>query len=183
MRSAFVYVMILFLITPGVAVYPISDELSASQLSSLEEYVEWVEDFSSRMKSVPVADRPSLLTVEAKALLKQLERGHPLRIRIILAIRHNASPTDLRERHPDRFDHHLAHKQLRLSWQFLLDLDLLHEGMTLEEAALILGPFQSFCTQPDMTVRWVYRSMMHVNPGLDATIRDGRVVEFKFATV
>lgn len=84
------------------------------------------------------------------------------------------------------------------AWSILMDLGVLHAGMTALAAVEILGPpmpHESPHTehhaptaqepQPafeihDGTLRWHLTSPRHVNPGLTAVIRDGKVVKFRF---
>lgn len=183
MRSAFVdgiiLIMILILAAPSAAIYTISDELTVEELSSLEEFVEWAEDYSSREQYIPDTDRPSLKTVEATALLKQLENGHPLRMRIILAVRHNASPKDLLERQIPHTTHILPDGQINLSWRILLDLGVLHDRMTLEQAVVILGSFHVYGSHTEGTAHWTYMSGDVSQPNLQATIRNRNLEHFK----
>ena len=61
------------------------------------------------------------------------------------------------------------------AWSFLLQLGVLHEGMTLEEAVKHLGePTHKWVGH----VRWYVNTPMHVNPSLDAEVKDGRIVKF-----
>ncbi|MCZ6835187.1 MAG: hypothetical protein O7G85_05370, partial [Planctomycetota bacterium] len=136
MRFAIISVMTLILTVSSASVYALDDELSLDEISSLEEFVEWAEEYSSRTEYIQDAIKPSLKTEEATSLLKRLESGHPLRMRIILAVRRNACPKDLFDRHDPHVHHSFPHGQLTLSWRILLDLELLHDGMTLELAAV-----------------------------------------------
>ena len=61
------------------------------------------------------------------------------------------------------------------AWSVLLELEVLHAGMTPEAAIEILGP-PSHRTESSLT--WYLDSPRHVNPGLAATMHGGKVKSF-----
>jgi hypothetical protein len=62
------------------------------------------------------------------------------------------------------------------AWRILIELDVLHDGMTLDEATAILG----FPTDDRKEgLRWYYPSMMHKFSWLGAQLRDGRLSGFQ----
>ena len=109
--------------------------------------------------------------------LKRLPADDQLRLEAIALARRYARPSDLIKK-PDRGAayHHLAHDRLRFAWRVLFETGVLHQGMTFEQAAMILG-------RPDMVfpqtnegvtlMEWSYESIMHINPALICSIKAG----------
>jgi hypothetical protein len=62
------------------------------------------------------------------------------------------------------------------AWEVLLELGVLHPGMTAGEAIAILGPPSG---QSDQRLIWYIATPRHVNPGLSAALKDGKVMEFQ----
>lgn len=62
------------------------------------------------------------------------------------------------------------------AWKVLLELDVLHAGMTIAQAVEILGP-PSGESQEDMT--WYVDTPRHVNPALSATLKGKQVISFR----
>jgi hypothetical protein len=62
------------------------------------------------------------------------------------------------------------------AWQILLELDVLHPGMTPDEAIEILDPPSR---QSDSSLTWYIDTPRHVNPGLSASVERGKVKEFR----
>jgi len=63
------------------------------------------------------------------------------------------------------------------AWRGLIELGVLHEGMTIEEAKGILGePAQA----SDTLVQWWHHWELHLAPpGINAEVRDGKATSFK----
>jgi hypothetical protein len=62
------------------------------------------------------------------------------------------------------------------AWQVLLELGVLHAGMTVDEAIEILGPppYRS-----EESLMWYIDTPRHVNPSLGAVVEQGRIVGFR----
>jgi len=111
--------------------------------------------------------------------------AHPkdthLRARTVALARKYAKVADLQPPRPggNARDYRQAYRRLHFAWTLLPTLGVLRAGMSLEEAVKILG-------KPTRTrktwVRWYFSSPMHVNPYLDATIKDGRVTGFRMGS-
>lgn len=128
------------------------------------------QDFDQPWLNWPEVEDQQLL-----AYLKQSTEGDPLRAEAITLARRYARPADLTKK-PDRGPayHNLAHDQLGFAWRVLMETGVLHNGMTLEEAAAILGaPNRVYGNKASgkYIVDWTYESTMHVNPALRATIK------------
>ena len=61
------------------------------------------------------------------------------------------------------------------AWQVLLELGVLHPGMTVDEAIKILGPPSG---RSGNNITWYISTPRHVNPGLSAKTKDGKIQEF-----
>jgi len=72
--------------------------------------------------------------------------------------------------------HHRVHARLGFSWNILLQLGVLHDGIDVDKAVEILGEPTS---KRDNKINWHYDSMMHINPAMDARIEKYKIVEFK----
>jgi hypothetical protein len=62
------------------------------------------------------------------------------------------------------------------AWAVLLELGVLNPGMTANEAIAILGPPSG---QSDERLNWYIATPRHVNPGLSAALKDGKVTQFQ----
>jgi len=62
------------------------------------------------------------------------------------------------------------------AWSVLLELEVLHAGMTPEEAIEILGPPSG---RNENSLTWYVSTPRHVNPGLSATIEGGKIKAFQ----
>ncbi len=63
-----------------------------------------------------------------------------------------------------------------LAWHVLLELEVLHPGMSVDEAVEILGQPSS---RSDKGLNWYISTPRHVNPGLEAAIKEGKIVSFR----
>ena len=61
------------------------------------------------------------------------------------------------------------------AWQVLLELGVLHPSMTVDEAIKILGPPSR---RGENAMFWYISTPRHVNPGLSAKTKDGKILEF-----
>jgi hypothetical protein len=62
-----------------------------------------------------------------------------------------------------------------MAWHILLELGVLHAGMSINEATQILGPPSK---QSDEFATWYIDTPRHVNPGLSATVQGDRITAF-----
>jgi hypothetical protein len=62
------------------------------------------------------------------------------------------------------------------AWEILLELDVLHPGMTPDEAIEILGPPSR---RSETSLTWYIDTPRHVNPGLSAGVERGKIKEFR----
>jgi hypothetical protein len=69
----------------------------------------------------------------------------------------------------------VRHYGLRDAWAILIHLGVLSPGMTVEAAISILGEPSS---REKKGVRWYHDTPRHVNPILNATVKDGKIVKF-----
>ena len=65
---------------------------------------------------------------------------------------------------------------LRDAWDILLQLEILKSGMTLEDAIKILGEPTH---REKEGIRWYHDTPRHVNPCLNAVVKDGKIVSFR----
>jgi len=67
------------------------------------------------------------------------------------------------------------------AWSFLIDLGVLHGGMTIDEAEKILGKCRKRGGPAGRPcwISWYLDSPRHVNPCLNAEVKDGKIVKFR----
>ncbi len=108
-------------------------------------------------------------------------QAHPedkeLHQRVVALAKKYAKVSELQpaERDPHHTVLRQAHRRLHFAWTVLRGLEVLRAGMSVEEAIEVLGPPT---TRKDEYVRWYFSSDMHVNPYLDATVKDGKITGF-----
>lgn len=139
-----------------------------ADLRALEKY------FTQDLRDAPLGpDQNPPKAQDVIKRIKQLPEGDDLRREAINLARRHARVKDMAARDKVSVVHHYqAHHRLYYSWTLLLELGVLHPGMTLEEAVVILGPANRL--NGDYT-SWYYSSSMHVNPALNALVKDGRI--------
>ena len=71
-----------------------------------------------------------------------------------------------------------AHRRLYFSWNILLGLGIIREGMEVKEMEAILG---EPTYRGAKTIVWRYCSRMHVNPSLAVTINGGKIQEISMS--
>jgi hypothetical protein len=143
-----------------------------ADLRALEKY------YTQSLGDVPLSRELTLPKVsELVRRVKLLPEGDELRREAIaLALRHAKVIDMASDRKADVTQYRRDHHRLYFAWALLVELNVLHPGMTVEEAVAILGPTTSV-NAGDAT--WYYPSPMHVNPVLHGQLKDGRIQLFK----
>lgn len=83
-------------------------------------------------------------------------------------------------KHYPRPIHNYGYKE---AWDILIQLGVLKVGMTVEEAEKILGPRfrKKDGDLGDGWIRWYLDTPRHVNPNLNAEVKDGKILSFRIS--
>jgi hypothetical protein len=146
-----------------------------TDLRELERY--FIMDLRTSFWSEPSMHAPKIPEVVQR--VKQLRRGDELRREAIaLAMRHARVGDMVEGTNPAPSHVNQLHNRLYFAWTVLLESEVLRPGMPLQEAVQYLGeptPLENG------DVGWFYNSTIiyMTHPALLATVRDGRVQEFR----
>jgi hypothetical protein len=146
-----------------------------TDLRELEQY--FIRDLRKSFWEEPSLNAPKIPDVVQR--IKQLRHGEELRREAIaLAMRHARIGDRVAE--PNLAPSHdiQLYNRLSFAWVVLTELEVLHPGMSLQEAVQILG---TPTPQENGELAWHYTWGMRypVQPALFVTVKDGRIVTLR----